>query len=128
MSFYVAGHAEEAYEAITTALRLDPQYVSGPYLNVPGIVCFCAERYEEAIDAFQRNIDRGGPLAPPALAFRTASYSALGNMEEAAASARALLDFFPAFTLSGFRMLHMFKNPDDAARVVGALRKAGLPE
>jgi adenylate cyclase len=128
MSQFFAGQAEEAYESITTALRLDPQYVNGPYLNMLGIVCFCAERYEEAIDAFKRNMDRGGPLAPPALAFRTASYSAAGYDEEAKVSAQALLDFFPGFSLAQVRMLYMFKNPDDTERVIGALRKAGLPE
>ncbi|MFQ5954079.1 MAG: adenylate/guanylate cyclase domain-containing protein [Kiloniellales bacterium] len=125
---FFAGQAEGAYEAITTALRLDPQYVNGPYLNVLGIVCFCAGRYEESIDAFKRNVDRGGPLAPPALAFRTASFSAAGHVEEAKASAQALLDFFPAFSLARFRMLYMFKNPEDTKRVIAALRKVGLPE
>ena len=125
---FFAGQAEDAYEAITTALRLDPQYVNGPYLNVLGVVCFCAGRYEEAIDAFKRNVDRGGPIAPPALAFRTASYSAAGYLEEAKESAQALLNFFPAFSLARYRMLHMFKNPGDTERVIAALRKAGLPE
>ena len=126
--YLFAGQAEAAYEAITTALRLDPQYVNGPYLNVLGVACFCAGRYEEAIEAFKRNVDRGGPLAPPALAFRTASYSAAGHMEEAKESAQALLNFFPAFSSARFRMLHMFKNPDDTERVISALRQAGLPE
>jgi adenylate cyclase len=123
-----AGQAENAYEAITTALRLDPQYINGPYLNVLGFVCFCAERYEESIEAFKKNIDRGGPLAPPALAFRTASYSAVGQMEKAKESAQALLNFLPAFSMARFRMLHMFKNSDDTKRLIGALRKVGLPE
>jgi adenylate cyclase len=123
-----AGQAEDAHEAITTALRLDPQYVNGPYLNVLGIVCFFAERYEEAIGAFKRNVDRGGPLGAPAVAFRTAAYCAAGQMEEAKESAQALLSFFPGFSLARFRMLHMFKNPEDTERIIGALRKAGVPE
>jgi adenylate cyclase len=123
-----AGHAEVAYEAITTALRLDPQYVRGPYLNMLGIVCFCGERYEEAIDVFKRNVDRGGPIGPPALAFRTAAYVAAGRMEEARVSVQELLSFFPAFSLTRFRMPQMFKNAADADRVISALRKSGLPE
>jgi adenylate cyclase len=125
---FFAGQAEIAYEAIINAIRLDPQYVMGPYLNVLGVVCFCAGRYEEAISAFKKNVDRGGPLAPPALVFRTASYSAAGHIEEAKESAQALLNFFPAFSLARYRMLRLFKNPADTERIVDALRKAGLPE
>jgi len=127
-SHLFAGEVEEAYRAITTALRLDPQYINGPYLNVLGVVCFCAGRYEESIEAFKKNVERGGPLAPPALAFRTASYSAAGQMEEAKASAKVLLNFLPAFSLARFRMLHMFKNPADTERVIWALRNVGLPD
>jgi adenylate cyclase len=123
-----AGHIDVAYEAITAALRLDPQYVRGPYLNVLGFVHFCAGRNEEAIDVFKRNVDRGGPIGPPALAFRAAAYSAAGRMEEAQASALELLDFFPAFSLQQFRMLQMFKHADNRERIIVALRKAGLPE
>jgi adenylate cyclase len=123
-----AGHVDAAYEAINTALRLDPQYINGPYLNVLGFVCFCAGRYEESLDALKSNVDRGGPLAPPALTFRTASYSATGRMAEAKGSAQALLDYLPGYSLSRYRLLHMFKNPEDTERMIAALRKAGLPE
>ena len=78
-----------------------------------GVVCFCTGRYKEAIDAFKRNVNRGDPLALPALVFRTASYSAVGYIEEAKTSAKALLNFFPAFSLARYRMLHIFKNPED---------------
>jgi adenylate cyclase len=123
-----AGYIEVAYEAITTALRLDPQYVRGPYLNILGIVHFCAGRNEEAIDVFKRNIERGGPIGPPALAFRTAAYSAAGRMEEAQVSAQELLNFFPAFSLTHFRLPQMFRHADDRERVIAALRDIGLPE
>jgi adenylate cyclase len=122
------GQAEQAREEITTALRLDPQYINGPYLNVLGVVCFCAGRYDEAIGAFRRNVDRGGPLAAPALVFRTAACSAAGHSEDAKASAEALLDFNPDFSSSGFRMLQMFRNPEVRLQVIEALRRAGLPE
>jgi TolB-like protein len=125
---FFAGQAQAAYEAITTALRMDPQYVYGPYLNVLGVVCFCAGRYEEAINAFRKNVERGGPIAPPALAFRTASYSAAGYMEEAKESAQALLDFFPTFSLTRFPMFYLFKDPADTQRLIDVLRQTGLPD
>ena len=120
-----AGHAEQACEAMRTALRLDPQYVNGPYLNILGMACFCASRYDEAIAAFEKNIARGGPLAPPAIAFRAASYSAAGRREEARATA---LNFYPGFTLTGFRVAYLFKQREITERLVQALRTSGLPE
>jgi adenylate cyclase len=123
-----AGQAEQACEAMATALRLDPQYVNGPYLNVLGVASFCAGHYEEAIAAFDRNIERGGPLAPPAVAFRAASYSAAGHGKEAQAAARELLSFYPGFSLAGFRMAYLFKDTGVTNRLLDALRKAGLPE
>ena len=119
---------ETAYEAINTALRLDPKYVRGPYLNVLGFVCFVAGHYAESIEVFQRNIDRGGPIGPPALAFRTAALATEGRMEEARASARELLGFFPGFTLGGFHMVHVFRDADVMQRALSALRDAGLPD
>lgn len=125
---FFAGQADKAYDEIAAALRLDPNYVNGPYLNVMGIVCFCAEKYEEAIDVFKRNMERGGPLGVPALTFLTAAYSIVGRIEDAKASAEALLHFFPAFSLSRYQMLLFFKNPADSERVKGALRAVGVPE
>jgi len=124
----IAGDIDMAHETITTALRLDPQYVRGPYLNVLGFVHFCAGRNEEAIGVFKRNVERGGPIGPPALAFHTAAYSAAGRMEEAQASAQELLNFFPAFSLAHFHLPQMFKRADDRERVMAALRDIGLPE
>ncbi|MBI09159.1 MAG: hypothetical protein CMM55_06505 [Rhodospirillaceae bacterium] len=125
---WFAGNIDIAYETINTALRLDPQYVNGPYLNVLGNICFHAGRYEEAIDAFKENTDRGGPLAPPALAFRTAAYSAAGRMEEAKAWANTLLNFMPTFRSTKFPMLRMFRKQEYRNQFIEALRKAELPD
>ena len=128
ISCMFAGRIDAAYEAVTTALRLDPQYVRGPYLNILGIVCFCGGRYRESIDTFRKNVDQGGPIGPPALAFRTAAYSADDQMTQARASAQELLNFFPSFTVSQFKMPKLFANRDDAERLIKALRASGLPE
>lgn len=125
---FFSGAPEDAHAAISTALRLDPTYVNGPYLNVMGIACFVAGRYGEAIETFRRNFDRGGPVGVPALAFLAAACSAIGRMDEAKETARTLQDFLPAFSLSRFQFLHLFRNRDDAERVKSALRAAGLPE
>jgi TolB-like protein len=120
--------SESAYEAINTALRLDPKYVRGPYLNVLGMICFVAGRYAESADVFQRNIDRGGPIGPPALVFRTAALAADGRADEARDSARELLGFFPGFTLGGFHMLRVFRDAGVGHRTLSALCNVGLPD
>ena len=127
-SHMFAGQMRDAYDAINTALRLDPQYVKGPYLNILGIICFFMGNYEEAMDAFKRNVERGGPLAQPALAFRAAACGASGFVEDAKESAEALLNFFPAFSSSRFPILRIFKRPEDRERAIEGLRKAGLPD
>ncbi len=123
-----AGEIEYAYNSINTAIRLDPQYIQGPYLNTLALICFCAKRYQESIDVFKRNVDQGGPIGPPVLAFRTAAYSVTGQIIEAKVSAQELLSFAPAFSLTRFRMPYMFKKSNVTERVITALREVGLPE
>ena len=123
-----AGEPEAANAEISTALRLDPTYVNGPYLNVMGIACFCAGRYEQALEVFRRNIDRGGPLGVPALLFQALAYSAAGQPDQARATAADLLTFFPAFSVSRYPFLRLFKDPTVAQRAKGAAVNAGLPE
>ena len=57
-----------------------------------------------------------------------ASCVAAGRMEEARGIARELLKFLPEFSLKRYRMLHMYKNEEDSQRLIGYLRKAGLPD
>ena len=122
-----AGRGNEACQAAESALRLDPQYTDGPYLNILGISKFVAGKYDEAIDAFRRNHERGGPIGAPALAVLTASFAASGRADEARESARELLKFFPEFSITRSRHFHLY-NAEDVERLSGYLRKAGLPE
>ena len=123
-----AGDGEQACTAAERALRIDPQFTNGPYLNLLGISKFISGRYEEAIEAYRRNVAQGGPIGPPMLHVWAASYVAAGRMEEAHRTANELLKFFPEFSLSRFRMLHMYRKPEDSQRLIGYLRQAGLPE
>ena len=116
-----------ALEAAKTALRLDPQYVNGPYMNIMGIINFCGERYEEAIEALELNRDRGGPIAWPALTFRAASYQALGQSGEASKCAEELLKFEPDFKISRYAFLRLYENPEITQRIERTLREVGLP-
>lgn len=121
------GRGEEARRTIERALRLDPQFTNGPYLNILGISNFAAGRYEEAIDAFKRNLARGGPIGIPALAVMTASYVALGRSEEAQERARELLNFRPGITIALARRSFPL-DAEASDRLGDFLREAGLPE
>ena len=127
MPLLYTGRGNEACQAAESALRLDPQYTDGPYLNILGISKFLVGKYDDAIDAFKRNQERGGPIGAPALAFMTASFAASGRADEARESVRELLKFFPEFSIARSRHFH-FYNAEDFERLSGYLRKAGLPE
>jgi adenylate cyclase len=124
-----AGDGDAARDSILTALRLDPQYVAGPYLNALGRACFVAGRYQESIDTFERNVAHGGPLGVPMLSTWLASLVALERLDEAREIARRLVEFDPGFSLSRAGD-DAFGLPSGASskRIFDALRKVGLPE
>jgi hypothetical protein len=65
------------------SLRLDPIEPGTPYLNILGMAYFNGEQYDLALDAFERNRQRGGPDAPNMEAYRAATYAALGRETKA---------------------------------------------
>jgi len=119
---------DEAHAAAEAALRLDPQYTNGPYMNILGVIDFCTRRYEEAIAAFEKNLVRGGPIAWPAMAFRAAALHAAGRREEAEAVARSLRDNLPGFCISGYLFLRLFDDEEITSRIATILLAVGLPE
>jgi adenylate cyclase len=123
-----AGNGEAARDAIHTALRLDPQYISGPYLNALGRACFLAGRYKESIEAYERNVANGGPIAVPMLTCWTASYAAVGRIEEARAKVREILTHEPNFSITRAHQVWAVHSADAAKLLTKGLRKAGLPE
>jgi adenylate cyclase len=57
-----------------------------------------------------------------------ATYVDLGREEDAKAEAAEVLRIDPKFSLESYRKGRLYKNPEDLERIIGALRKAGLPE
>ncbi len=123
-----AGHGEEARHIILEALRLDPQYVAGPYLNALGRACFVAGRYQEAADTYERNVAHGGPLGVPMLTAWIASLVEIGRLDEAHRIAQRLIEFDPGFSLARASSYAWFASTGRLERIVDALRQAGLPE
>jgi len=127
MTLLPAGRGKEACQAIERALQLDPQFINGPYLNILGLSKFISGDYDDAIDAFTRNLERGGPIGAPALACLTACYAAAGRKDKARESAGELAKFFPDFSVSRARTLYIFDS-EASERLGNFLLEAGVVE
>jgi TolB-like protein/Tfp pilus assembly protein PilF len=80
-----AGHAERGIEFARRAVRLDPLNVRAPYLNILGTIYLHAGRFEEALAALRRNLERGGPTTPGGEIRRAVTYYWLDRRDEAKA-------------------------------------------
>lgn len=116
-----AGRSEEAVELLLKAMRLNPFFPDW-YLWYLGGAYFQLEQFEEAVLTLRRMIN---PTESRRLL--AASYAYLGLMEEAQEQARLLLIAHPDFTVEGWRSTQPFINPAGTERLLGGLRKAGLP-
>jgi tetratricopeptide (TPR) repeat protein len=123
-----AARGEEAREAISAALRLDPQYIDGPYLNMLGRACLMAGRYDAAVDAFERNKERGGPISVVNLPHWIASNVAAGRTDAASRLLHELRSHDPDCSLARIRRFWVSANPQEINRVIDWLRTAGVPE
>ncbi|MCT8970266.1 adenylate/guanylate cyclase domain-containing protein [Microbaculum marinisediminis] len=129
-AFFLAlsGHPELGVDPIDQALRLNPQFVNGPYLNLRCVIKAIGQDYEGAVASFEQNIARHGPVGPPVLCWAATAYWALGRREEAARVAARLAERFPAFRLEHWNFFELIRSPDDRRRMHDLMRAAGLPE
>jgi len=104
------------------ALRLDPLNPRTPYLNILGMANFHAGRYPQALDAFERNIARGGPFGAHIQIYLTATYAHLGKMDEARENRAALELYRDDFPWKDW-IRRWMKEPEEAERVLGPLRE-----
>ncbi len=129
-TMYYAGKFEESITLIKKAMRLNPRYPAW-YLTYLAYDYFHTERYEEAIEAWKRVLERAqkGEFPPlfPHLGL-SAAYMELGRNEEASAHAAEVLGINPKFSLVSYAKTRPHKNKADLERYVAALRKAGLPD
>jgi len=125
-----AGRFKESITLMKKAMRLNPHYPAW-YLSVLAYGYFFTERYEEALEAWERLLERclKGEF-PPLYAHLTlsAAYMELGRNEEARAHAAEVLRINPKFSLESYAKTQPYKNKADIERYIAALRKAGLPD
>ncbi len=124
-----AGLADEACDELQFALRLDPQYVEGPYLNMYGRAAFLAGRYEEAMNAYERNSARGGPSYYRQMLVWAAACSLSGNLERAREVVQDALREHPGLSVANILDQALPETSDLIfEKLREGLRKAGLPE
>jgi adenylate cyclase len=121
-----AGQPAEAIEEITTAMRLAPSYPTW-FLNCLGQSYFLVGRYEEAIVAFRKFIERE-PHRIDVSPWLAVINSALGNEKQARIEAEGLLKKWPTFSLKQWKGALRFKDEAVNDRIISYARKAGLPE
>ena len=123
---HFAGRPDAGLEPMKTAMRLNPRQPLG-YLVILGNAYFTLGRYEEAADVLKKAIARNPSAQRPHM-WLAATYAQLGLMDEAEWEAEELLALDSEFSLRHIVRGLPFKNPAHLETVVGALRKAGLPE
>ncbi|MDP6566985.1 MAG: adenylate/guanylate cyclase domain-containing protein [Alphaproteobacteria bacterium] len=120
---------EKAIPALQKAIRLSPRDpLNATCYAVMSVATFLAARYEECIEWCERNLQEH-PNAPPGVHRpMAAAYAMLDKMDEAKAAIEQLQRRIPSVTIDATREHLPIKNEDDMERLLGALRKAGLPE
>ncbi len=116
------GQTDEAIEALETALRFNPHMGPGDYMQL-GHAYYLKERYQDAIEIMERglswypnNVYIHIPLA--------AAYAQSGKLKDAARVAASVRRLHPFFEVDSYGTT--FVDPDDHAKIVEGLRKAGL--
>jgi len=125
-SLVKAGQPAEAIEEITIAMRLAPSYPTW-FLNCLGQSYFLAGRYEEAIVAYKKYLERN-PESSNNLAWLAVINSAMGREKQARIEAKKLLKNRPTFSLKQWRYQLRFKDEALNDRIINYASKAGLPE
>lgn len=124
----VLGYSErmpEAIDLIEKAMRLDPHHPEWFYWNL-GWAQYSVGNCETAL-ATLRKMSRMPPLANRILA---ATYVCLGQLDNASAAIKALLEHDPEYSIGKFRLNFegKYKDPAKLEAWIDDLRTAGLPE
>ncbi|MDJ0958595.1 MAG: tetratricopeptide repeat protein [Arenicellales bacterium] len=116
------GRTEEALERCERAIALNPNCPDW-YFWMLGNSYFHLGQYQEALDAF-------GRMTAPQHARRlvAATYAHLDRLEEARAEAEEFMKVVPNFSIKEWAKTEPYTDPNELARYVDGLRKAGLPE
>jgi TolB-like protein len=120
------GRPEVEIERATRAVRLSPlDPLTSLAFTMIGAGHFFVGRYDEASSWAEKAL-REQPNWAAAARVAAASHALAGRLDQARKAAARLRQIDPTFRISDFR--HPFRRPEDLARYIEGLRKAGLPE
>jgi adenylate cyclase len=119
------GEAEQAIEPIRRGIQLDPG-VAHQRLHFLGLAQLMLGRYDEAVATFRERI-RLSPATDLGRSFLAAALGHLGRMDEARAVWAEMMAINPQYSLDEHLGRSPFRRPEDRARIVEGLARAGLP-
>lgn len=120
------GESEQVIQLIEKAMHLNPYYPFY-YLQYQGQAYLAMERYDEALEALRRTIQRN-PEAVTAHVYLAACYGLLGKDGPAREALGEVRRLSPDFSTAWVGTFMPYKRTADSERLVEGLRKAGLSE
>ena len=121
-----AGQPDEAIASLTRGgISWDPSYVFTSLQFHLGLAYFIKEEYQTALEHLEqeKNLE---PLYT--LTILAATYAELGRFEDARGTVKKILSGNPEVTVALVASVWLFRYDTGSERLLGALRKAGLPE
>jgi tetratricopeptide (TPR) repeat protein len=119
---YSGERVDEAIDLMKSSLRFDPKESPGNYMEL-AIAQYLNGEYVEAITTLERGTVLWPDFAGYSIVF-AAAYAQTGRTAEAEQAARNYLRQDPFFELDSYGSA--FRNPNDRAKVIDGLRKAGF--
>jgi adenylate cyclase len=123
----MAGRYQQGIESIKQAIRYNPQFFNGPYLNLLGIAYLLSGNDAKAVDSFMENISRAGPVGPPALCFHAVACVGLGRDGDAGVLVSRIFTEFPNFTLYEWNFLGLIHQDEVTQRIIRISTDLGVP-
>ncbi len=129
MTTHFAGQFDRSIELAKRAMRHNPRYSSANLIWVGWSSWFKGD-YQQATVAANEGLRRAESPAVAALHHLTLAliYAETGELEEARQAASKAREVFPRISVSFYRRGFPYKNATDQERLLGTLRKVGLPE
>jgi len=117
---------DQAFSSLSEAIRLDPVEHRTPYLNMLGIAYVATKQYANALEMFERNLERGGPSGPHMDVFHASALVELGRAREARQVIDKMLRSRPDFPAEAW--LKFYLGPGDHLdSTMDNLYRLGLP-
>ena len=121
-----SGRAAEGIPLLKKAIRLEPYTPANFYYQL-GMAYNFTGQYDEAIAVLKKALKRT-PDHLLSLLGLTIAYSLADRMEEARATAAEVLRVNPKLSVAHMEKTAPYKNKADLDLIMGAMRKAGLPD